>query len=177
MAGPYSLKSTVNDKFFEKFHYLLSEFLPESAKEILFVFCFDVWPGGSNNDFTSNKPTRPRRLHRVWSHSTNLRVLFRAFEVISRQLHRECWPSNAQLSLVCLGIILFFNPAPHKILQRCQIAASWWLIVTTISNQTFDTINDHTWDMWQVVPFCWSQTSLTSIAWRADAKNRLSIHR
>ena len=49
----YCLKSTPNDKFFEQpFHgnfYFLSEFLPEIcweeiAEEILFVFCFDVWP-------------------------------------------------------------------------------------------------------------------------------------
>ena len=53
-GGTYSLKSTPSDIFFEKlFHgcfYLLSEFLseicwPEIAEEILFVFCFDVWPG------------------------------------------------------------------------------------------------------------------------------------
>ena len=51
-----SLKSTPNDRFFEKlfmavFFNLLSEFfLPEIcweeiAEEIFFVFCFDVWPG------------------------------------------------------------------------------------------------------------------------------------
>ena len=50
----YSLKSTPNNRFFEKLFmagfYLLPEFLPEIcreeiAEEILFVFCFDVWPG------------------------------------------------------------------------------------------------------------------------------------
>ena len=56
-GGPYSLKSTPNDKFFEKLFtaifYLLSEFLPEICgeeigEEILFVYRFDVWPGASN---------------------------------------------------------------------------------------------------------------------------------
>ena len=47
-AGTYCLKSTPNDRFFEKLHdsfNLLSEFLPEIAEDILFVFCFDVWSG------------------------------------------------------------------------------------------------------------------------------------
>ena len=56
----YSLKSTPNDRFFwETFHgnfILLSEFLPEVcweeiAEEILFVFCFDVWPGARTQAF------------------------------------------------------------------------------------------------------------------------------
>ena len=50
-GGAYSLKSTPNDRFFEKLFmaifYLFSEFLPEIcwqeiAEEILFVFHFDV---------------------------------------------------------------------------------------------------------------------------------------
>ena len=53
-GGAYSLKSTPNDRFFEKLFLAIlfwhSEFLPEIcseeiAEEILFVFCFDVWPG------------------------------------------------------------------------------------------------------------------------------------
>ena len=53
-GGTYCLKTTPNDRFFEKLFMavfnLLSEFLPEIcweeiAEEILFVFCFDVWPG------------------------------------------------------------------------------------------------------------------------------------
>ena len=53
-GGTYSLKVIPNDRFFEKLFmanfYLLSEFLPEICweeitEEILFVFCFDVWPG------------------------------------------------------------------------------------------------------------------------------------
>ena len=52
-GGIYSLKSTPNDRFFEKlFHgnFIYSEFLPEFCCEeitegILFAFCFDVWPG------------------------------------------------------------------------------------------------------------------------------------
>ena len=53
-GGTYSLKSIPNDRFFWRNFswqfYLLSQFLPEIcweeiAEEILFVFCFDVWPG------------------------------------------------------------------------------------------------------------------------------------
>ena len=45
-GGTYSLKSTPNDKFFEK----LTSFCQKSAerkslKKIHFVFCFDIWPG------------------------------------------------------------------------------------------------------------------------------------
>ena len=52
--------------------YLLSEFLPEIcweeiAAEILFVFCFDVWP-----DFTSNKPTHYPLHHGDFKHLTQL---------------------------------------------------------------------------------------------------------
>ena len=52
--GPTVLKSTPNDRFFEKLFmailFLLTEFLPEIcweeiAEEILFVFYFDVRPG------------------------------------------------------------------------------------------------------------------------------------
>ena len=64
-GGTYSLKSTPNDRFFEKLFmeiFIYSEFLPEICwekitEEILFVFCFDVWPGATNPGFTSNKPT------------------------------------------------------------------------------------------------------------------------
>ena len=65
-GGTYSLKSTPNDRFFEKlfiaiFHFL-SEFLPEIcwekiAQEILFVFLFWCLACDSNPGFTSNKPT------------------------------------------------------------------------------------------------------------------------
>ena len=53
-GGTYSLKSTPNDRFFEKlFHgnfIYFSDILPEIcweeiAEEILFVFCFDAWSG------------------------------------------------------------------------------------------------------------------------------------
>ena len=53
--GTYSLKSTPNDRFFEKLFMAIficnPEFLPEicwdeiAEEEILFAFCFDVWPG------------------------------------------------------------------------------------------------------------------------------------
>ena len=29
-------------------------------------------------------------------------LFFRNYDVVSRQWHYECWPSNAELSLVCL---------------------------------------------------------------------------
>ena len=54
VAEPTVLKSTPNDRFFEKLFmvifYLLSEFLPEIcweeiAEEILFVCCFDIGLG------------------------------------------------------------------------------------------------------------------------------------
>ena len=56
-GGTYSLKSTFHGNF-----YLLSDFLPEIwweeiPNEILFVFWFDGWPGGSNPGFSSNKST------------------------------------------------------------------------------------------------------------------------
>ena len=53
-GGTYSFKVDSEQQiFWETFHgnfILLSEFLPEIrweeiADEILFVFCFDVWPG------------------------------------------------------------------------------------------------------------------------------------
>ena len=53
-GGTYSLKSTLNDRFFEKlfmaFLFYSREFLPEIcweeiAEEILFAFYFYVWPG------------------------------------------------------------------------------------------------------------------------------------
>ena len=65
-GGTYSLKSTPNDnRFFEKLFMAVfiyfQNFCQKSAerKEILFVFCFDVWPKGPGlyPDFTFNKPT------------------------------------------------------------------------------------------------------------------------
>ena len=52
-GSTYSLKSTSNDKFLRNFSwqfYLLSEVLEEIcwngvSEEILFIFCFDIWPG------------------------------------------------------------------------------------------------------------------------------------
>ena len=53
-SGTYSLKSTPNDRFFEKLFiatlYQHSDFLPEIcweeiAEEMFFVFCFDIWLG------------------------------------------------------------------------------------------------------------------------------------
>ena len=48
-----------------------------------------------------------KRMRRGWLHiasfdRTTIRKLFQEYGVESRQWHRECWPSNAQLSL-------FFN--------------------------------------------------------------------
>ena len=42
IGGIYSLKSTLNDRFFEKLFMAISQ--QEIAKGLLFVFCFDVWP-------------------------------------------------------------------------------------------------------------------------------------
>ena len=66
-GGIYSLKSTPNDRFFEKLFMAifiwLSEFLPEIcweqiAEEILFVFrLFWCLTWDSNLGFSSNKPT------------------------------------------------------------------------------------------------------------------------
>ena len=51
--GTYSLESTSNDRFFEKLfmailftlRVFVRNLLRRIAEEILFVFCFDVWPG------------------------------------------------------------------------------------------------------------------------------------
>ena len=70
--------------FFEKLFMailLLTEFLPEIcweeiASEILFVFCFDVWPGARTLAFRlisqNTLPTRPRQLFAI----TFLRILW-----------------------------------------------------------------------------------------------------
>ena len=59
-GGTYSLRSTPNDRFFEKLFMailgILRVFARNLLEEILFVFCFDVWPG------TRTLPTRPLRL-------------------------------------------------------------------------------------------------------------------
>ena len=48
--------------------------------------------------------------------------------------------TNVDLQMLnCLwfiGITLFFNGAPQKIVQRCQIATSRWLILITISGNS-----------------------------------------
>ena len=59
------LKSTPNDRFYEKLviavliysQSFCQKSAVEIAEKILFVFCFDVWPGGLNLGFTSNKST------------------------------------------------------------------------------------------------------------------------
>ena len=71
--------------FWEIFHgnfYLLLEFLPEIcwkeiAEEILFVFCFDVWPG-ARTTYTTYKTTAN---YNIASNIELLRKLLRKFTI------------------------------------------------------------------------------------------------
>ena len=88
--------------------YLLSEFLPEIcleeiAEEILFVFCFNVWPWGSNPSFTFIKPT-----HYLLDYGdfNNIFFYFILVEKISSKKVCEKMENNSMLEkllLVCNG--------------------------------------------------------------------------
>ena len=80
-GGTYSLNSTPNDRFFEKLFmaifYLLSEFLPDIcwekiAEEILFVFCFYVWPVARTLAFRLISVYRITNLIIAWTNSVHL---------------------------------------------------------------------------------------------------------
>ena len=73
--------------FWETFHgnFIYSEFLPEIAEEILFVFYFDVWPGTRTLALrpTNLLPTRLRQV-RSWR--------FSLLKIGKLEIHsRYCW--------------------------------------------------------------------------------------
>ena len=66
-GGTYSLTSTPNDRFLRNFYHgrfihsqnLCQKYAATNSPDnyFLFIIRFDVWPGGSNPGFSSNKPT------------------------------------------------------------------------------------------------------------------------
>ena len=111
IGGNYSLKSTPNDRFYEKpimailftLRFLLEICREGNVEEVLFVFLFCCLAWDSNSCFTSNKPVKylldygdfildyiPITYHLLWHHfSSNLCICFDQNNIVLRLTSRH----------------------------------------------------------------------------------------